>query len=79
MGGRPATWASSGVVNNATLVINRSNAITLAQDISGSGALTKPGAGTATLTGTNTYTGHDHHRWHVDRERLARDACADRQ
>ena len=49
--------ASSGVINNATLQINRSNAITLAQDTSGTGALTKLGAGTATLTGTNTYSG----------------------
>ncbi|ESQ82793.1 hypothetical protein ABENE_20805, partial [Asticcacaulis benevestitus DSM 16100 = ATCC BAA-896] len=45
------------ILNNATLVVNRSDAITLDGDLSGTGALTKLGAGTLTLTGTGTYTG----------------------
>lgn len=45
------------VVNNASLVFNRSDALTVAGNISGSGSLTQQGGGTLTLTGTNTYTG----------------------
>ena len=49
--------ASSQVINTGTLQINRTNAITLGQVISGTGQLSKLAAGTATLTGNNTYTG----------------------
>ncbi|QCD10430.1 autotransporter outer membrane beta-barrel domain-containing protein [Enterobacter cloacae] len=47
------------VVNNAGLVINRSDDVTLAGAISGSGTLTQNSSatGTTTLTGTNSYTG----------------------
>ncbi|WAC24088.1 autotransporter-associated beta strand repeat-containing protein [Blastomonas sp. SL216] len=45
------------VVNNAALVFNRSNDLTVANAVSGSGSLTKLGAGTLTLTGRNTYDG----------------------
>lgn len=47
------------VVNNAGLVINRSDDVTLAGAISGSGTLTQnsTATGTTTLTGTNSYTG----------------------
>ncbi|HBU7566693.1 TPA: autotransporter-associated beta strand repeat-containing protein [Enterobacter cloacae] len=47
------------VVNNAELVINRSDDVTLAGAISGSGTLTQNSSatGTTTLTGTNSYTG----------------------
>jgi autotransporter-associated beta strand protein len=54
------TLGSGNVVNNATLQINRSDSITIANDISGTGALTKTTAGTntiLTLTGTNSYSG----------------------
>ncbi|MGX5776916.1 autotransporter-associated beta strand repeat-containing protein [Methylorubrum zatmanii] len=40
-----------------TLAFNRSDAVTYAGVISGSGALEQKGPGTLTLTGTNTYTG----------------------
>jgi fibronectin-binding autotransporter adhesin len=45
------------IVNDGSLVFNRSNDLTQSGDISGSGSLTKQGAGTLTLSGTNTYTG----------------------
>ncbi|MGJ3699364.1 autotransporter outer membrane beta-barrel domain-containing protein [Variovorax sp. AFSI2.2] len=45
------------VVNNATLVVNRSDALTLSGTISGTGSLVKQGAGTTTLTAANSYSG----------------------
>lgn len=45
------------VVNNATLVVNRSDALTLSGTISGTGSLVKQGAGTTTLTAANSYGG----------------------
>ncbi|WP_294062682.1 autotransporter-associated beta strand repeat-containing protein [Sphingomonas sp.] len=45
------------IVDNGTLAINRSNALTLAGLISGTGALVQAGTGTTTLTGANSYAG----------------------
>ncbi|HEX7848794.1 MAG TPA: autotransporter-associated beta strand repeat-containing protein [Sphingomonas sp.] len=45
------------VANNGRLVFDRSNALTFAGAISGSGALEQIGTGTTTLTAANTYTG----------------------
>lgn len=45
------------ILNNATLVFNRSDSITFSGLISGSGVLTKAGAGTLVLSGSNTYGG----------------------
>ncbi|MET3498400.1 autotransporter outer membrane beta-barrel domain-containing protein, partial [Variovorax boronicumulans] len=45
------------VLNNATLAINRSDALTVSGTISGSGSLVKEGAGTTTLTAANSYAG----------------------
>lgn len=45
------------VTNNGTLAFNRSDDVTFAGVISGSGALVQSGTGTLTLTGANTYTG----------------------
>jgi len=52
-----AISSTSGITNNGTLAINRSDALTVSTVISGTGALTKNGSGTLTLTGNNTYTG----------------------
>jgi fibronectin-binding autotransporter adhesin len=52
-----AISSTSGITNNGTLAINRSDALTVSTIISGTGAVTKDGAGTLTLTGNNTYTG----------------------
>lgn len=48
---------TSGVTNNATLAYNWSAAHTAAYVISGTGKVTKDGAGTLSLTGANTFTG----------------------
>ena len=45
------------VVDNASLLFNRSGEVTFRNAISGSGTLTKIGASTLTLTGNNTFTG----------------------
>jgi len=50
------------IVNNASLTINRSNAVVQGTDfsaaaITGSGTLTQAGIGTTTLSSANTYTG----------------------
>lgn len=56
-GGTTGTLGSGNVVNNGMLVLNRSNDLTVFNRISGSGSLTKQGAGIVTLIGTNTYGG----------------------
>lgn len=48
---------SNSVVNNGALVYNWTTSHTAGYVISGTGSVTKNGAGTATLTGVNTYTG----------------------
>ncbi len=48
---------TSAITNNASLVVNRSNAITLANAISGTGSLTNIGGGTLTLSSANTFSG----------------------
>ncbi|MGA7815225.1 autotransporter-associated beta strand repeat-containing protein, partial [Caballeronia sp.] len=45
-----------GILDNATLAFNRSDAVTFANGVSGTGSLTQAGSGTTILTGTNTYT-----------------------
>ncbi len=49
---------AGNVLNNGTLSVNRSNAVTLDGTISGSGSLFQIGSGTTTLTGNNTYLGN---------------------
>ena len=56
-GGTSGTLGTGNVVNDATLVFNRSNAMTVANAISGSGGLRQIGTGTTTLTAANTYAG----------------------
>jgi fibronectin-binding autotransporter adhesin len=55
--GTTGTLGGGNVVNNASVVLNRSDDIAIANVISGTGTLTKAAAGTVSLTGTNTYTG----------------------
>ncbi|HAT7904314.1 TPA: autotransporter-associated beta strand repeat-containing protein, partial [Legionella pneumophila] len=48
---------AGNILNNAALIFNRSNALTYAGVISGTGTLTKLGAGVLTLTGNHTFSG----------------------
>jgi autotransporter-associated beta strand protein len=48
---------TGNVTDNGVLAFNRSNSVTFAGIVSGSGSLTKLGAATLTLTATNTYSG----------------------
>ncbi len=56
-GGTTGSLGSGNVVNNGTLVVDRSGSVTVPGAISGSGGLTQNGAGNLILTGVNTYTG----------------------
>ncbi|MHA3774911.1 beta strand repeat-containing protein [Verrucomicrobiota bacterium sgz303538] len=56
-GGTTGSLGNGAVVNNSTLSFNRSNNVTATNAISGTGGLTKSGAGTLTLGSANTYTG----------------------
>jgi len=51
------TSLQGNIVNNAALVIDQASAGTYAGVISGTGSLTKDGAGALTLTGANSYSG----------------------
>jgi fibronectin-binding autotransporter adhesin len=55
--GGTAGSVSGDIANDGSLVFNRSDAVTYASVISGSGSLTQAGNGTLTLSGDNTYTG----------------------
>ena len=56
-GGTAGSLGTGAVTNSAALVFNRSNAMTVANAISGTGSVTKNGGGTLLLTGSSTYTG----------------------
>ena len=59
-GGATGSLGAGNIVNNAALVFNRSDDITVGNTISGNGSLTKQGAGRLTLSGANTYSGATH-------------------
>ncbi|SBW16474.1 outer membrane autotransporter [Brucella sp. 10RB9215] len=64
-GGTSGSLAGN-IVNNGALVVNRSNALDLANVISGTGSLTKSGAGTLTLSGAkHLYGRHDGDGWYA--------------
>ena len=56
-GGTTGNLSTGNVINNGTIVFNRSDAFTVPSLISGTGSLTNSGTGTLTLSGANTYTG----------------------
>jgi autotransporter-associated beta strand protein len=56
-GATVGTLGTGAVVNNATLAFNRTDTLTVANTISGSGGVTQAGTGATVLTATNAYTG----------------------
>lgn len=56
-GGITGTLGGGNVLHDGALIFNRSNTLTVANAISGTGTLTQAGTGTTTLTGANTYSG----------------------
>ncbi|MGC4016014.1 MAG: autotransporter-associated beta strand repeat-containing protein [Luteolibacter sp.] len=56
-GGTSGNPGTGNISNNASLTINRSDALTLAQVISGTGSLGKTSTGVLTVSGANSYTG----------------------
>ena len=58
-GGATGELGAGNITNNATLVVNRTGAITMTNTISGTGALVKLASGMLTLSGStaNTYAG----------------------
>ncbi|MEY4245496.1 MAG: hypothetical protein RLZZ245_3081, partial [Verrucomicrobiota bacterium] len=60
-GGTIGTISATGaIVNNGSFVINRSDAVSIGNIISGTGSLTHAGSNTLTLAGLNTYSGATH-------------------
>ncbi len=55
--GATGTLGTGSVTDNATLLFDRTNNLTVANLISGTGSLTQSGTGTTTLTAANTYSG----------------------
>lgn len=58
--GGTAGSITGNVTNNAALIFNRSDNVSFGGGISGTGAVTKTGAGTVTLTAGNSYEGGTH-------------------
>ncbi|MCP1489941.1 autotransporter-associated beta strand protein [Pseudomonas fluorescens] len=56
-GGTTGSLGTGDVVDNATLIINRSNTYTYGGVISGTGTVQQVGSGTTVLSGSNTYSG----------------------
>jgi fibronectin-binding autotransporter adhesin len=59
-GGTIGVLGGGDVTNYGVLAFNRSNNISVSNNISGTGDLAKYGAGILTLTGGNTYSGNTH-------------------
>ncbi|MEO5916593.1 MAG: autotransporter-associated beta strand repeat-containing protein [Luteolibacter sp.] len=56
-GSTGALSATTAIANNAALVVNRFDALTMGNAISGTGTLTKQGGDILTLSGANNYSG----------------------
>ena len=57
LGGSGSIAGTSGVLDNGSLAFSRSNALTFAPVVSGSGSLTQAGTANLTLSGGNTFSG----------------------
>jgi hypothetical protein len=56
--GTSGSLGSGSIINAGVIRVNRSDNLTLANDLSGTGSLIKAGANTLTLTGNATHTGN---------------------
>ena len=56
-GNTSGSIASTSIVDNGSLIYNRSDSVTVSAPITGSGSLTHAGSGTLLLKGSNTYGG----------------------
>lgn len=56
-GGTTGSVGPGAIVDNGVLVLDRSDSVNVANNISGSGSVIKTGNGTLTLSGTNTFHG----------------------
>jgi autotransporter-associated beta strand protein len=56
-GGGSGSLGSGPVIDDSSMIVDRSDSFTLSNTISGSGSLTQNGSGTTILTGSNTYAG----------------------
>ncbi|MCE9630444.1 MAG: autotransporter-associated beta strand repeat-containing protein [Planctomycetia bacterium] len=56
-GGTAGSLGSGAIANSGALVFSRSDSVTVASGISGTGSLTQSGSGSLILTGANTYSG----------------------
>jgi fibronectin-binding autotransporter adhesin len=57
VGGGTGSIASSSIVNNSALLVDRTGTLTLSGNMSGSGTLTKNGSGILVLSGSNSQSG----------------------
>jgi fibronectin-binding autotransporter adhesin len=55
--GSTGTIAAGNITNNAALIANRADALTIGSPISGTGTFTQAGTGVTSLTASNSYTG----------------------
>ncbi len=56
-GGTSGKLGTGAITNNGTLVLDRSDAVTVGNDIGGTGAVVQQGSGTTVLSGNNSYQG----------------------
>jgi fibronectin-binding autotransporter adhesin len=56
-GGTAGNLIGNAVVDNGSVILNRSDSLTFNANISGSGGLNQNGTGTIILGGANTYSG----------------------
>ena len=55
--GTTGSLGTAAVVNDATLAFNRTDAVTIANNVSGTGSVVQAGTGTTSITGDLTHTG----------------------
>lgn len=56
-GNTTGTLGTGNVTNNTSLIFNRSDALAIANNISGTGSITQAGTGGTTISGNNSYSG----------------------